>query len=154
MKLAWLLHVYKHVIFHSKFSLADILYSVFKVGTVISSFLLFWGESVDSPICDHLFCAELVIEFEGAWWEGMNWRTMLGYFSESQEGHINNLYHDDWDFPDGDGGKEHAWQRRRLRQMWVQSLDPEETLGEGMTTTPVLLPGEFHGQSSLEGYSP
>ena len=26
--------------------------------------------------------------------------------------------------------------------------------GKGMATTPVFLPGEFHGQRSLEGYSP
>ena len=42
---------------------------------------------------------------------------MLGYFSESHEGHIKNLYHDDWGFPDGDSGKEPACQCRRLRDV-------------------------------------
>ena len=36
----------------------------------------------------------------------------------------------------------------------VQSLDQEGPLEKGMATTPVFLPGEFHGQRSLEGYSP
>ena len=30
----------------------------------------------------------------------------------------------------------------------------EELLKEGMTTTPVFLPGECHGQRSLAGYNP
>ena len=30
----------------------------------------------------------------------------------------------------------------------------EDPLVEGMATTPVFLPGESHGQSSLAGYSP
>ena len=36
--------------------------------------------------------------------------------------------------------------------MWIQSLGPEDPLEEGMAT--VFLPGESHGQSSLEGYCP
>ena len=41
--------------------------------------------------------------------------------------------------------------------MWetqVQSLDGEDPLERGMATHSRLLPGEFHGQSSLVGYSP
>ena len=38
--------------------------------------------------------------------------------------------------------------------MWVQSLGGEDPLGKGMATTPVLLPGKFHGWRSLIGYSP
>ena len=34
------------------------------------------------------------------------------------------------------------------------SLDREDPLEEVMATTPVFLPGEFHGQRSLEGYRP
>ena len=30
----------------------------------------------------------------------------------------------------------------------------EDALEKGMATTPVFLPGEFHGQRSLAGYSP
>ena len=33
-------------------------------------------------------------------------------------------------------------------------LGQEDPLEEGMATTPVFLPGEFHGQRSLAGYSP
>ena len=37
---------------------------------------------------------------------------------------------------------------------WVQSLGWEDSLEKGMATTPVFLPGKFHGQRSLVGYSP
>ena len=36
--------------------------------------------------------------------------------------------------------------------MWIQSSGWEDPLEEGMA--PVFLPGESHGQSSLEGYCP
>ena len=36
----------------------------------------------------------------------------------------------------------------------VGSLHREDSLEKGMTTTPVFLPGEFHGERSLDGYSP
>ena len=38
-------------------------------------------------------------------------------------------------------------------EIWVQTLGQEEPLKKGMATTPVFLPGEFHGQRSLVGYS-
>ena len=38
--------------------------------------------------------------------------------------------------------------------MQVPSLGREDPLEEGMATTPVFLPGESHGQSSLASYSP
>ena len=41
--------------------------------------------------------------------------------------------------------------------MWetrAPSLRQEDPLEQGMATTPVLVPGEFRGQSSLVGYSP
>ena len=38
-------------------------------------------------------------------------------------------------------------------ETWVQSLVQEDPLEKGMATTPVFLPGEFHGQRSLAGYS-
>ena len=41
-----------------------------------------------------------------------------------------------------------------VQETWVQSLDQEDPLEKGMETTPVFLPGEFHGQRSLVGYSP
>ena len=44
-----------------------------------------------------------------------------------------------------------------LPAMWetlVQSLGQEEPWGREGQPTPVFLPGEFHGQKSLVGYSP
>ena len=41
-----------------------------------------------------------------------------------------------------------------MQETQVQSLGWEDPLEESMATTPVLLPGELHGQRSLEGYSP
>ena len=38
--------------------------------------------------------------------------------------------------------------------MWVQSLGQEDPLEEATEATLVFLPGESHGQRSLEGYSP
>ena len=38
--------------------------------------------------------------------------------------------------------------------MRVPPLGQEDPLKEGMTTTPVFLPGEFQGHKSLAGYSP
>ena len=43
-------------------------------------------------------------------------------------------------------GKELACNAGDLRQ--------EDPLEKGMVTHPVFLPGEFHGQGSLVGYSP
>ena len=47
-----------------------------------------------------------------------------------------------------------AWHLPAMQETWVQSLCWEEPLEEGMTTHSVFLPGEFHGQRSLAGYSP
>ena len=41
-----------------------------------------------------------------------------------------------------------------VQETLVRSLGQEDPLEEGMATTPVFLPGEFHGQRSLVGYSP
>ena len=37
---------------------------------------------------------------------------------------------------------------------WTQSLGWEDPQEEGWQPSPVFLPGEFHGQRSLVGYSP
>ena len=42
----------------------------------------------------------------------------------------------------------------RLPMQVVQSLGWEDTLEKEMATTLVFLPGEFHGQRSMVGYSP
>ena len=41
-----------------------------------------------------------------------------------------------------------------MQETWIQSLSQEDTLGREWLTTPIFLPGEFHGQRSLVGYSP
>ena len=43
---------------------------------------------------------------------------------------------------------------QKRQEMWVQSLGREDALGEGMSTTPVFLPGEFHEKRSLVSSSP
>ena len=41
-----------------------------------------------------------------------------------------------------------------MQESWVQSLDWEDPLEEGMATHSVFLLGDSHGQKSLVGYSP
>ena len=41
-----------------------------------------------------------------------------------------------------------------MQELWVPSLGQEDSLEKEMETDPVFLPGESHGQRSLEGYSP
>ena len=43
---------------------------------------------------------------------------------------------------------------QELKETLVQSLGWGDPLEEGMAPTPVLLPGESHGQRSLAGHSP
>ena len=40
-----------------------------------------------------------------------------------------------------------------MQETWIQSLGQEDSLEEGWRPTPVFLPGEFHGQRRLVGYS-
>ena len=40
-----------------------------------------------------------------------------------------------------------------MQKIWIQSLGWDNPLEKGMVTPPVFLPGEFHGQRSLAGYS-
>ena len=40
-----------------------------------------------------------------------------------------------------------------MQETRVQSLGREDPLDKGMATHPVFLPGEFHGQRSLMGFS-
>ena len=53
-------------------------------------------------------------------------------------------------FPGGSRGKESS----AMQETWVRSLGREAPLEMEMATTPVFLPGESHGQRSLEGCSP
>ena len=41
-----------------------------------------------------------------------------------------------------------------IQETRVRSLGGRDPLEKGMATLPSILPGEFHGQRSLEGYSP
>ena len=41
-----------------------------------------------------------------------------------------------------------------MQETQVRSLGQEDPLEKGTETPPVFLPGESHGQRSLEGYSP
>ena len=41
-----------------------------------------------------------------------------------------------------------------IQETWVRSLGGRDPLEKGMATLSSILPGEFHGQRSLEGYSP
>jgi len=43
---------------------------------------------------------------------------------------------------------------QEMQETWVPSLGCEEPLEKELATTPVFLPGKFHGQRSLESYSP
>ena len=59
--------------------------------------------------------------------------------------------HFEWQgFPGGLDGKDLP----AMQETQVQSLGQEDSLEKGMGTTPLFLPGEFHGQRSLAGYSP
>ena len=41
-----------------------------------------------------------------------------------------------------------------MKETRVRFLGQEDSLEKGMAPSPVLLPGESHGQRSLAGYSP
>ena len=41
-----------------------------------------------------------------------------------------------------------------MQETWVRSLDREISWRRKWQPTPVFVPGEFHGQRSLVGYSP
>ena len=41
-----------------------------------------------------------------------------------------------------------------IQKIWVRSLGREEPLEKAKATHSILLPGEFHGRSSLVGYNP
>ena len=75
--------------------------------------------------------------------------VILGYFDSSKHG-LNQVWGTIWGFPGGSVGKESAYNAGHL------SLIPGlgRSLGEGNgQPTPVFLPGEFHWQRNLMGYS-
>ena len=52
------------------------------------------------------------------------------------------------------GGSENPKNLSAMQEIWVQSLRWEDSLEKGMANNSSNLPGEFHGQRSLVGYSP
>ena len=68
--------------------------------------------------------------------------------------HQGTHMHSAWGFPGGASGKEPTCQCRRHKSRgfdpWVRKIPLEKK----MTTTPVFLPGESHGQRGRVGYSP
>ena len=58
------------------------------------------------------------------------------------------------DFPDGASGKEPACQYRRRKWRGFDRCVGKIPWRKVRQPTPVFLPGESHGQRSLEGYSP
>ena len=43
---------------------------------------------------------------------------------------------------------------QEMQKTWVQSLGQEDPWNRKWQPTPLFLPGKFHGQRSLLGYSP
>ena len=57
-------------------------------------------------------------------------------------------------FPGGTNGKEPTCQCRRLRRRWFDPWVGKILWRRTWQSIPVFLPGESHGQRSLEGHSP
>ena len=82
-------------------------------------------------------------------WEYYNYFTETDYFFLCLIW-LYTLININMDFSGGSDSKEFT----SLQESQVQSLNWEDTLGRKWQPTPVFLPGEFHGQWSLAGYSP
>ena len=52
----------------------------------------------------------------------------------------------------GFSGDQTVYNLPAMQETWVQSLDQEDLVEKAMAT-PVFLPGEFHGQRNLTGYT-
>ena len=78
-------------------------------------------------------------------------QSMVSQESDTTEGLIHTCVHT-WGFPGGTGGKKKKCRRhQRLRfNPWVRKIPWRRA----WRPTPEFLPGEFHGQRSLAGYSP
>ena len=127
----------------------------------------------------HLWPANLLRPNDTKWMQ--TYEQALLRFTEShllEESYIRNVsknWHTskhlwftiNWSFPGGARGKEHTCQCRQCKRHRSNPLSREDTLEKGVAThssilawrrvwqpTPVFLPGEFHGQRSLQGYSP
>ena len=72
-------------------------------------------------------------------------------FNNSMNCEIATGYLHKWGFPGGASGKQPNCQcRRRWLDPWVRKIPWKRE----WQPTPVFLPGKFHGQRSLVGYSP
>ena len=59
-----------------------------------------------------------------------------------------------WGFPSGASGKESICQQRRSKRPEFDPWVGKIPWRRAWQPTPVFLPGEYHGQRSLVGYSP
>ena len=59
-----------------------------------------------------------------------------------------------WGFPGGASGEEPACQCRKHKRLGFNPRVGKISWRRAWQPTPVFLPGEFHGQRSLVGYSP
>ena len=57
-------------------------------------------------------------------------------------------------FPGDASGRRICLTVQEIQEILVQSLNWKDPLEKEMATTPVCLPGKFHGQQGLDGYSP
>ena len=96
------------------------------------------------------------------WWQQL-WRRCPLLWTDYETRCFESWYHiishcaPAWvlvGFPGSSSCKESACQCRRHRRPGGFILCQKDTLEEQMQPTPVLLPGESHGQRSLVGYSP
>ena len=65
---------------------------------------------------------------------------------------INTSYNGLWGFPGGTGSKEPIFQWRRLKRCRFKPWVGKIPWRRAWQPIPVFLPGECHGQRSLEGY--
>ena len=85
--------------------------------------------------------------------------SYLKYITQSG-GQINSMLYSGYYFIFSDGRYRASLVAKTVKNLpvmqetQVQSLDWEDPLEEAWQPTPVFLPGEFHGQRSLVGYSP
>ena len=102
------------------------------------------------------------------WQDNSKWNwykkdTILNWRSREQD-LPTGIKYKKWDFNECPFNKYPQWSMAFLvaqmvknlpamQQTWVWSLGQEDSLEKGMLPTPVLLPGEFHGQRSLARYS-
>ena len=95
-------------------------------------------------------------------WTELNWSRLQSHYSETSLLYcIFFLRHCGWQtlrwppaFPGGASGKEPACQCRKYKRRGFDPWFGKIPRRRKWQSTPILLPGEFHGQRSLAGYNP